>query len=361
MSHELRRLVERLPLPASLGPCDDSGKIFLVNDAFVRIFGWTLEDIPTVRDWALKAYPDEAYRQETFAAWNQAFEKAKSYDGRLEAMEFRVTCKDGTVRDVVISSAVLENFQMVTFVDVTQWRRAEAHRRTLEQKLRQSLTAAATAHEIKQPLARIMMHTQTMIERLQEKPFEAREIACYLEEMLGQSRQLASLIDSMRLMLRNTTTHFGPVRIDDVVRSAILYCRTDLADRGIMLAETGLEQSVVLEGDAVQLQIAVVNLLRNAVDAVSEVDQGPRQIAIELITGPSEVVVVVGDGGEGMSDEQLAALPLSSNKPDGIGLGFYIAGVAAENHGGRLIVGRSCLGGAEVRLVLPVIPKECKQ
>lgn len=351
LSPDLRELVERLPLPAALNAFDEGSTVLLVNDAFVRTFGYTLADIPTVGEWAKRAYPDEAYRRETFAVWDAAVAKARAETGRVEATEFRVTCRDGTIRDVVFGAAVTGDHLMVIFTDVSERRRTEAamramqrrkehaayeltaripvgtyiiahgddcvpkftfvserwlemldlrredvladaglafqavhsddrdafvrlsdaamaqghpfvwegrivvrndtrwvaiesrprqrpgggriwegvmidittrkqveaelaaaheqermrreaHRRDLETRLRASLTAAAAAHEIKQPLGRILLETQLAIERLRIAPLEHDDMTDYLEDMLAESRHVVEMIGRMRTQLR---------------------------------------------------------------------------------------------------------------------------------------------------------------
>ena len=123
-STSLRTLVERLPVPAAINSLDDEETVFAVNDPFMRTFGYTVADIPTVGHWALQAYPDEAYRRETFLVWDAAVAKARAETGRVEAMEFRVTCRDRSVRDVVFGAAVVDDFLVVTLIDVSDMRRA---------------------------------------------------------------------------------------------------------------------------------------------------------------------------------------------------------------------------------------------
>ena len=358
LSRDLHQIVERLPLPAALNAFDETHSVMLVNEPFVRTFGYTLDDIPTVGDWAERAYPDEAYRRETFAAWDAAVAKARAETGRVEAMEFRVACRDGTLRDVVIGAAVMGDHLMVIFTDVSERRRAEAamhemqrrkelaayeltaripvgtyiiahgddrvpkftfvserwlemldlrredvladaglafeavhpddraafvrlsdaamaeghpfawegrivvrnetrwitieskprqrsgggliwegvmidvtprkqveadlaaaheqerlrqesHRHDLETKLRASLTAAAAAHEIKQPLGRILLETQLAIERLRTAPLEHDDMTDYLEDMLAESKRVVEMIGRMKEQLR--TVQSAPV------------------------------------------------------------------------------------------------------------------------------------------------------
>lgn len=503
VSQELRELVERLPVAAVLAAFDAAASIVLVNEPFVRTFGYTLDDIPTVGDWARTAYPDETYRRETFAAWDAAVAQARAETGRVEAMEFRVTCHDGTVRDVVFSAVVTGDFLLVTLIDVSERRRAEANlaemraalertayeltenipvgtytmvqppdggighfefmserfleicgldaeearrdpfkafacvhpedydvwvrknaevfantlpffgecrvvvagqvrwitaesaprglpdgstvwegvliditrqkqaeaalaearederrreeaqRRDLEGKLRTSLAAAATAHEIKQPLARILLETQAAIERLRRAPLRQARMEDYLEDMLAESRHVVDMLGRMKALLRNVQSDHGPVELAEVVASAVLFSRPLLAQHGITLREEGLDRSVQIHGDGVQLQTAVINLIRNAVEALAGLSAERRAIDVELVADGDRVTIVVGDAGPGMSPEQIAAAPFVTSKPDGTGLGLYLVRTCMENHGGMMDVGRSKLGGAEVRLSFP--------
>lgn len=508
VSRELRELVERLPVAAALGAFDDAESIVLVNEPFVRTFGYTLADVPTVGDWADRAYPDAAYRHETFGDWNAAVARARAETGRVEAMEFRVTCRDGIQRDVVISAAVTGDFLLVTLIDVSERRRAEAQLRAalertayeltenipvgtytmvqppdggigrfefvserfleicgldaeavrsdpfkafacvhpedydewvrknaevfaaklpfsgecrvvvagqvrwitaesvprglpdgstvwegvlidvtrqkeaetalaaardkerrreelqrcdLEEKLRTSLAAAAAAHEIKQPLGRILIETQLAVERLRHSPLRQASMEDYLEDMLAESRHVVDMLGRMKTLLRNVRSEHGPVDLAEVVSSAILFSRQLLTEHGVTLRDTGLDRSVRIHGDGVQLQTAVINLIRNAAEAIAGLPAERRTIAVELAADDERAEIVVGDAGPGMSPEQIAAAPFATSKPDGSGLGLYLVRTCMENHGGAVTIGRASLGGAEVRLALPRHPQRGPQ
>jgi PAS domain S-box-containing protein len=155
VGNELRRLVERLPVAAVLAVFDEPQSIVLVNEPFVRMFGYTLADIPTVGAWAAHAYPDERYRREVFSAWDAAVAKARAETGRVESMEFRVTRKDGAIRDIVFAAAVIGAGLMVTVIDVSKRRQAEAELRQTRSRLER------TAYEITE---NIPVGTYTMVQ-----------------------------------------------------------------------------------------------------------------------------------------------------------------------------------------------------
>ncbi len=120
---QFRRLTEQSPVPVAIS--NESGDVELVNESFVRTFGYTVEDILNIDAWFHRAYPDPAYRREVAALWNQAVESAIREQRPITPREYHVTCKDGTVRTVEIFGSLIGNKEQVLFNDVTQRKRTE--------------------------------------------------------------------------------------------------------------------------------------------------------------------------------------------------------------------------------------------
>jgi PAS domain S-box-containing protein len=109
---------------------------FRINRAFVDLFGYVAEDLPSVEAWFRRAYPDPAYRAEVMRASDEIIERARAGDFSAAPREFRITCKDGTVRDIEIASAVAGDCFFGTFTDRTQRNRAEELLRASESSMR---------------------------------------------------------------------------------------------------------------------------------------------------------------------------------------------------------------------------------
>lgn len=122
-----RVLVQRLPLP--LGYVDTNSAVIYLNDRFIETFGYTLEDIPHVEDWWRLAIPDPDYQRWARQAWAEAVERAALSRQDVEPLEYRVRCKDGTVRDVLVSGIAIGGNWLSTFVDITERKRADAKQR----------------------------------------------------------------------------------------------------------------------------------------------------------------------------------------------------------------------------------------
>ena len=235
-------------------------------------------------------------------------------------------------------------------------------RQVLRQKLRTSLTAAAVAHEINQPISSLSLLSEQLIRLAQEQPGPEGSLPL-LQLLLSESRRVAEITEKMRMLLSSVETEHGPVALQAVVQGAITYLKRRMAAEAVQLEVIDLEAGdVQIHGDAAQLQVAVTNLLRNALAAVASqpADQDQRSIQLSLRRGPGlPLELVVADSGPGFP-EALLGLDLQEERlftttaAGGLGLGLYVVAATMENHGGQMLLGRSAsLGGAEVRLQFP--------
>jgi PAS domain S-box-containing protein len=117
------RLFLEIPIP--LGFVDKEGVIAHFNNKFTEVFGYTTGDVPTLDEWWLKAYPDETYRRWVLDKWNDAVAKAAKEGTSVESAEFRVTCKNGAERMVIIGGSPVEGGVLAIFNDITERKRAE--------------------------------------------------------------------------------------------------------------------------------------------------------------------------------------------------------------------------------------------
>ncbi|RTL51353.1 MAG: PAS domain S-box protein [Rhodocyclaceae bacterium] len=137
-----RRMIDEMPWPL----CHvDKERIRLKGNArFQQVFGYSPADVPTLDDWWQKAYPDPAYRQWALNTWNAAVERAAEAGKDIEAIEYRVTCKDGSRRSVLISGIALGDEFLATFLDVTEQRQTEDALRRSQMQLRRFIECVPT-------------------------------------------------------------------------------------------------------------------------------------------------------------------------------------------------------------------------
>lgn len=117
--------------PVAMALNSKDGVIEEINRKFVEIFGYTLDDLPTLETWWSLAYPEEAYRAEVSANWLRAAEIAIRDGSNIAPMEVRITCKDGAKRSVVINGTFVGELLLVTFNDITERKKAEEDIRSL--------------------------------------------------------------------------------------------------------------------------------------------------------------------------------------------------------------------------------------
>ena len=137
-----RQLFRIAAVPMSF--VNKDGVVVDLNYRFVQTFGYTQEDVPTLEAWWQKAYPDPEYRQWVIDSWTSGVQRAIEQNTDIEADEYRVTCKDGTVRTIIISGAVLGDDFLAVFFDITERKQAEER---LAQTARQWQTTFDSAND----------------------------------------------------------------------------------------------------------------------------------------------------------------------------------------------------------------------
>ncbi len=129
-----RELFRFSPMP--MGYMDPEGHILDLNKRFTALFGYTLTDIPTLDAWREKAYPDPTYRRAVTAQWDAAVGSRSGAAHEVPSSEFRITCKDGQIREVLISGMAIGHGLLACFVDITERKRFETALAEREEQLR---------------------------------------------------------------------------------------------------------------------------------------------------------------------------------------------------------------------------------
>jgi PAS domain S-box-containing protein len=105
----IRAMLQDLPVAIAVASLESDQRILYRNTAFDRLFGWTAQEIPTHADWFVRAYPEEGYRRGVLDRWNAAIARAAAQQGQVTPHEFRVTSRDGHVKDIVIGGTLLDD------------------------------------------------------------------------------------------------------------------------------------------------------------------------------------------------------------------------------------------------------------
>ena len=227
----------------------------------------------------------------------------------------------------------------------------------LQQNLRTSLLASALVHEIRQPLAALLLQCRELLFQHEADPrAEATSTPQRLNTLLTSAEQLQNAVQAVGVLLRGSgQPPRQPLDLSEQVRTSLKAIAVPLADLQVTVDQTGLEQPLMLMGDPGSVQILVANLLRNAVEALALAPDGARHLRVVLARQPAVAELTVADSGSGLPSTDLAALQLRTSKTTGMGLGLLTAETLATQLGGRLQADRCRqLGGAELRLTLPL-------
>jgi two-component system sensor kinase FixL len=214
--------------------------------------------------------------------------------------------------------------------------------------------ASALAHELNQPLTAIMAYARGCMHLLAD-PTSDRELTREaFEEVIRQTDRAGTIINRLREFLRQGTSHRSTVPVVELIEEALELARAEATQNGVEIrAHLAPDLPSVLV-DRVQIEQVIINLVRNAVEAMVGADTRVREILIEARPAPEGVELVISDTGPGISGEVAARLfePFITTKPRGMGLGLPISRSIAEAHGGHLQLADGSTGAA-FSLMLP--------
>lgn len=219
-----------------------------------------------------------------------------------------------------------------------------------------SSMASALAHEINQPMtaARALARAAQQIVRGGGEDLARAD--ANLTKMIDEIDHAANVVGRVREFLRRGEPHVSTIDVGDLVGDALKLVRGQAAEAGIAIDLDLPDGLPVLHGDNVQLQQVLLNLVHNAVDAITGAGQGGRvRVSARRLEDPARVEFRVADDGPGMSDQEAARLfqPLATSKPDGLGLGLSICASIVELHGGRIWLQSHEPGITEFRFSVP--------
>jgi PAS domain S-box-containing protein len=216
--------------------------------------------------------------------------------------------------------------------------------------------AASIAHEINQPLGAVVNNANACLRWLvAQNVEEARRSA---ELIRADGHRAGEIIQRIRSFAKNTPPQKDWININQTIREVIALARSEIQRNGVALKmqlPDDVQHAPLVFADRIQLQQVILNLIMNAVEAMSENGDGPRELLIRTGTDESGTTVAVRDAGPGLPPENLDRLftPFYTTKPQGMGMGLAICRSIVEAHGGRLWATVNEDRGATFQFTLP--------
>ena len=363
---KIRRLVDANIIGIFIWDFD--GRILEANDAFLRILGFDREDLTAGRlRWTDLTPPDWLERD---AQWIQEH-KQTGLRPPIEKEYFR---KDGSRAPILLAAASFgetENQGVAFVLDLTERKQAEAEAGENERRYREvqmqlahanrvatmGQLTASIAHEVNQPIAATVTNAQAALRWLGAEPPNLDEAEQALGRIVRDGSRAGAVVGRIRNLIKKEPPGNERVDINAAIREVIELTRSEAKKNGVSVQTNLVEGLPPVRADRVELQQVILNLILNALEAMSEMTGGSRELLI--MTGRTEagddVLVTVRDSGPGLAPATLEHLftAFYTTKPNGLGLGLSICRSIIESHGGRLSASANAPRGAAFRFTLP--------
>ncbi len=369
-----RNLMEQSPLAIEI--LSPEGQIMEANSAWVRLWG--------LKDEAEKAAVMGAYNmltdqqlvdlgimplvQKAFAGEQVVLppiEYSSPRSGKdigLDGVGARtpwIQCHLYPVKDQNGDVAYVVN----TYMDITELKHAE--RETREQRDALARVERATsmgqltgsiAHELNQPLTGILSSAQAGEMLIKKGQLDSDALTEIMAAIAADAKRAGEVLHNLRDLYREQKGKFAPVDITQVVEEVVRLLHSELVFENVELTTECAPSMPLVDGNRIQLEQVLVNLMMNGIQAMSGVAGDGRRLRVATEVDAKEVSVWVEDRGAGIDLDTIDRIfePLATWRPGGTGMGLAVSNSIVEAHGGRMWAQNLPDGGARVGFALPV-------
>jgi len=246
---------------------------------------------------------------------------------------------------------------------ITERRRAEEASRAMQAELAHAnrvttmgQLTASIAHEVNQPIAATVTNAQAALRWLSAQPPDLGEVSNSLRRIVEDGKRAGNVIGGIRALINKVPPRKVRFDLNEAILHMVTLTRSEMLKHGIVL-QTELAPGLKVKGDRTQLQQVVLNLIVNAIEAMSSSYTGPNELRIRTeIDVTSGVLVTISDSGPGLDPEELERVfqAFYTTKAKGMGMGLAICRSMVEAHGGRMWASANESRGAVFRFTLPL-------
>jgi len=217
--------------------------------------------------------------------------------------------------------------------------------------------AASISHEVMQPIAAAITNARAALRLLGSQPPDVEQVRQALGRIVDEGNRATNVVDRIRALIKKAPPRKDDLKINEAVLEVVALTQGEVATHGVSVETQLTEGLPLIQGDRVQLQQVIINLIINAIEAMSGVGKGSRALLISTAQEASGGVrVSVQDSGPGLDVEGLDRLfdAFYTTKPAGMGMGLSICRSIIGAHGGRIWASRNVGPGATFQFTLPV-------
>ncbi len=342
---------------------DERGSIETLNTATERIFGYSAEELMGRNVGVLmpgnhRDEHDQYLRNYLTTGQKKIIGIGREVEGRR---------KDGSTfpLDLAVSEFSVGGKRrfMGLMRDISDRKRAEQEARLHLEELAHASRLSALgematgiAHEVNQPLAAIVSYAQACLNMMKSGNADPAVVRDALEQISAQGRRAGDIVHQLRQFVRKERADRGSVDVNQCVQNVLTLFAHDLKTHNAQLALELAGDLPMITADRVQIEQVILNLLRNALEAVSQQEASTRRVKIETArTKNAGIQLRVSDNGPGLSEESVERLfdTFYTTKPQGLGVGLSISRSIIESHGGRLDAQQNASGGLDLYFDLP--------
>jgi C4-dicarboxylate-specific signal transduction histidine kinase len=218
---------------------------------------------------------------------------------------------------------------------------------------------ASIAHEVNQPITAAVANAHAATRWLSAQPPDLEEARQALDRIMANAARAGDVVGRIRALIKKAPPRREALEINRGILEVIALTRSEMMKNGVRLQTELAEDLPLIEGDQVELQQVILNLILNAVEAMSNLSEGPRDLRISTGTDTAGgVLVSVRDSGPGLSPESMTSLfeAFYTTKADGMGMGLAISRSIIAAHGGRMWASPNEPQGAVFQFTLPPDP-----
>ncbi len=339
-----------------------TGQILDVNQTMLRLYGYSYEEALQL-NIADVSFGESPYSQQDALTWIR-----KAAEEGPQLFEWLSRNREGKIfwEEVNLKSAVIGGERRILAVvrDITERKKAEVQAQQHLAELTRAWhattlgeMASGLAHELNQPLCAILNYSNGCLRLSRKEQFSIETLRNSIDQIAAQAERAANIIKRICGLVAQREPQRAALDLGSILREAVHMLHSEAAKNDVAIVARPAPDLPMVKGDSVEIEQVVLNLMRNAIEAMSDADVRSRTLTISTgLLSDREVEVAVTDTGRGISPDLSEKIFESffTTKHQGLGIGLSLSRRIVEAHGGRLWVESGEAAGATFRFTLPV-------